>query len=48
MSKLIGLTVLVVGAASAVCVAWWYWQESNRPAAEAWAAGTDRLPPYSK
>ncbi len=43
MSKLIGVTALLVGAASAAYIAWWYWQESNRPVAEAWAAGTDRL-----
>lgn len=40
VSRVIGVTVLLVGAA---CAAWWYWQESNRPNAEAWAAGTDRL-----
>ncbi len=40
VSKLIGATVLLAGAAG---LAWWYWQEANRPNAEAWAAGTDRL-----
>lgn len=29
--------------AGAAYVAWRYWQESNRPSAEAWAAGTDRV-----
>ena len=40
MSKLIGVTLVLAGAA---CAAWWYWQVSNRPNAQAWASGTDRL-----
>lgn len=42
MKSLFGVSVLLAGAAY---VAWWYWHETNRPIAEAWAAGTDRVPP---
>lgn len=40
MRRLIGWTLVLVGAAWA---GWSYWQEAKRPAAQAWAAGTDRI-----
>ncbi len=40
MKNLLGVTVLLAGAAWA---AWWYWQSANQANAEAWAAGTDRI-----
>ncbi len=40
MAKFAGFTLLLVGAAG---IGWWWWQESKRPLAEVWAAGTDRL-----
>ena len=30
-------------AAGVTALAWWYWKDSTRVSAEAWAAGTDRV-----
>ena len=40
MKKLLRATLVLAGLGY---VGWRYWQEHNRPAAEAWAAETDRV-----
>lgn len=40
MGKLIRTTLLLAGLGY---LGWRYWSERNRPAAETWAAGTDRI-----
>lgn len=40
VSKLLGWTTVIAGIAYG---AWRYWQASNQPTADAWAAATDRI-----